>query len=201
MTMISSRGPRRVQESTTATGSREISPHGPPDAAARWVWVGQYSIAILLALFLGAILGALAPFKSTILVGTTMRASRVVQFMAYGGALLFFWLFARRAAFELEGEGKGLTFLSRVATPLSTLVVVSASYDVLLLIVGPLLLATGRTIYNRMFVLGISIAAVWFILSLFRHSALLIESMQSAGQGSEPKAGGVRRQSSGDDER
>ncbi len=152
-------------------------------------WVGQYVIAMFLALLLGVILSSVSPFKQTTLGATKLRASQVVEFMAYGGALAFFWLLGRRATVELGRDQKGLAFLSQIATPLSTLIVVSAAHEVLLLIVSPFLSRAGTTVYSWIFVVVIASAAVWFILALFRHSPLLIESIQAAGQPRAPEPG------------
>src|SRR6266852_1001050 len=84
-----------------------------------WGWVGQYVVAILLALLLGAILGNLSLFQETALGDTKLNASRVVQFMGYGGALVLLWLLGQRAAMQLPEDGRGLSFLRHVIAPLT----------------------------------------------------------------------------------
>jgi len=137
---------------------------------------------MLLALLLGAILGSLPLFKEAVLGNTKLTASHVVQFMGYGGALLVFWLLGRRAAMELPEDGNGLSFLRHVITPLTTLIVLSAGYQVLLLLAGPFLEKTGKTIYNWIFVIGIVAAALCLTLAWFRHSAPVMESLQALGR-------------------
>jgi hypothetical protein len=148
-----------------------------------WGWVGQYMVSILLALLLGAILGNLSLFQETALGDTKLSASRVVQFMGYGGALLLLWLLGQRAAMQLPEDGRGLSFLRHVITPLTTLIVVSAGYKVLLLLAGPFLDKTGKMIYNWVFVIGIVSAALWLTLAWFLKSAPLMESLKVLGQG------------------
>jgi len=104
-----------------------------------WDWIAQYMVAILLALLLGAILGNLSLFQETALGDTKLNAARVVQFMGYGGALLLLWLLGQRAAMQLPEDKKGLSFLRHVIAPLTTLIVISAGYKVLLLLAGPFL--------------------------------------------------------------
>ena len=147
-----------------------------------WGWVGQYVIAILLALLLGAILGHLRLFEETVLGDTKLSASRVVQFMGYGGALLLLWLLGRRAAMQLPEDGRGLSFLRHIMTPLTTLIVVSSGYKVLLLLGSPFLDKTGKTIYNWVFVIGIVSAALWLTLTWFMKSAPLIETLEAPGR-------------------
>ena len=156
-----------------------------------WGWVGQYGVAILLALALGAILGNLSLFKETAVGDTKLSASRVVQFMGYGGALLLLWLLGRRAAMQLPEDGKGVSFLRHVITPLTTLIVVSAGYNVLLLLGGPFLDKTGKVIYNWVFVIGIVSTSLWLTLAWFLKSAPLMESLkvlERAGQPADPQS-------------
>lgn len=146
--------------------------------AKMWGWLVQYGSGIALALLLGAILGGIPLFKETALGDTKLTASRIVQFMGYGSALLLLWLLGRRVAMELPEEGKGLSFLRQVITPLVTLIVLSVGYKVLWLLGGPFLGPTGKTIYNWTFVVGIVGAALWLAVAWFRHSPLLFESLQ-----------------------
>lgn len=147
-----------------------------------WGWVGQYGVAIILALLLGAILGNLSLFEQTAVGDTKLTASRLVQFMGYGGALLLLWLLGRRVTMQLPEDGRGLSFLRHVITPLTTLIVVSAGYKVLLLLGGPFFDKTGKMIYNWVFVIGIVSAALWLTLAWFLKSAPLMESLKTLGQ-------------------
>lgn len=147
-----------------------------------WGWVGQFGIAILLALLLGAILGSLPLFAASIIAGTKLRASHMVQFMGYAGALLLFWRLGRRAAVELPEDGKGLSFLRHVITPLVTLIVVSAAYNVILMVIGPFLDKTVKPIYNWIFIIGIVGSALWLTVACLLHSAPLMASFQTLGR-------------------
>ena len=150
--------------------------------AKMWGWLVQYGSGIIFALLLGTILGSISLFQETSLGDTKLTASRIVQFMGYGSALLLLWLLGQRVAMELPDEGKGSSFLRQVIIPLITLVVVSSGYKVLWLLVGPFLGSTGKTIYNWAFVVGIVGAALWLAVAWFRHSPLLFESLQELEQ-------------------
>lgn len=131
----------------------------------RWVWVAQYGIAILLAVFLGAVLGNMQLFREATLGPGGWTASELVQFVAYGSALVVFWLLAIRAADEIPEDRNGLAFLRRLLVPVAAVLVVSIGYGVLWLLLGPFLDPTSRTIYNWVFVLGIVATALWLVLT------------------------------------
>lgn len=141
----------------------------------RWEWAVPYAIGIFLALALGTILGGIPLFKQTALGGTRLTAADLVHFMGYGGALVGVWLLAQRAAVHLPKGSLVLSLLRQVDVPLATLIVVSAGYQVLLLLVGPFLNETAATVYNWIFVLGIVGAALWVAVVGCRSSAVLIE--------------------------
>ncbi len=147
----------------------------------KWSWAGQYGIAILVAVLLGVTLTRVPLFNQTTLAGNKLTASQVVEFLGYGGALLLFWLLGRRTGLQLQRDGKELSFLRHVITPLTTLIVVPAWYKVLLPIAGPFLDKTGRMIYNWVFVGGMVSAGLWLIFAGLLRSAALIESFELLG--------------------
>jgi hypothetical protein len=147
-----------------------------------WGWLLQYGVAILLSLLLGAVLGSLPLFKEASVGSTRLTASRLVQFLGYGSGLLLLWLLGQRAALALPDRGKGPSALRHLIVPLATLIVTAAGYQVVLLIGGPFLGTTGKTIYNWLFVVGIVGAALWLILAWFWKVAPLMESWEGLGR-------------------
>ena len=147
-----------------------------------WNWVGQYAVAIVLALLLGTLLASFPLFKESAIADTHVSASHLVRFMGYGGALLLFWLAGRRATSQLEEEAERNAALSYVITPLITLIVLSAGYEVLLQLIGPFLGKTEKNIYNWAFVVGIVSTALWLTLAWLRHSEPLMESLRALGR-------------------
>jgi hypothetical protein len=145
---------------------------------ARWLWVGHYAVGILIALLLGAVLGSLPLFHQS-LFPSKLRASDLVSFMAYGGALLMFWLVGQRAAAQLEQE-KTLVFLRPLIMPVVHLIVLTVGYMVLLLVIGPFLDQTAKSFYNWIFIVGIVGASLWLTLAWLRQSVPLLESMVRA---------------------
>ncbi len=152
-----------------------------------WGWALQYGVAIFLAVLAGAVLGSNPLFKGTAL-GGGLTASHVVQFLGYGGALLVLWFLACRAAMEIPEDAKGLSFLRRLVVPLATLIVLSAGYKVLLLLLTPFLKKTAITVYNWIFVLGIIGAVFWLILRSYRTSVLLVDTLAPLGPAGQPAA-------------
>lgn len=145
-----------------------------------WAWAGQYLIAMVLAVMLGAILGGIQLFRETRIGATGLTASNVVRFLAYGSAVVLFWLLGRTAARHIPEDGKGLSFARQVVEPLVTLIVIIVGHRVLLLLVGPFLGETGRTVYNWLFVLGSAGAALWLVLAGYRSSETWIEELGTA---------------------
>lgn len=153
-----------------------------------WGWVVQYGVAIVLALLLGVILGHLPLFHETVLGSTKFRASHVVQFVAYGGALIILWLLGSHAALQVPQERKWFTCLRHIITPLTTLIVVTAGHAVLLLVTEPFLGRTGKGIYNWIFVIGIVGAAFWLVLAWFLKAAPELKSLEGQRRGERPTA-------------
>lgn len=144
-----------------------------------WAWMSRYILVIVISLVLGGAIGEFALFKQTTLGTPKLAASQFVQFMGYGGALLLLWLMGQKAASQFRsGRGKS-AFLSFIVVPLVTLIVVAGAYTVLLMILRPFLDAGPRNIYNWIFVLGITVSALWLAVALFHHSEPLVDLFRS----------------------
>ncbi len=159
-----------------------------------WVWVVQHGVTILITLLLGAVLGNLQFFRSASLGSTKLTASDLVQFLAYGGALFLLWLAARRAEQQILEDSKGLSFLRHTVVPLATLIVASAGYQVVLLVVGPFLGTKSSQIYQWVFVTGITAVAIWLGLACYQNAGSLTSAFSgmsaSARSTSCPQCGG-----------
>ena len=139
----------------------------------RWVWVVRYLVVIALALILAAALGEMELFKSTRFGKTGLNASRVVQFLGFGGALAVFWLLAYRLAALIPGADPKWKIVKSILVPLATLIVVACAHSVLLLVVGPLLSKSWVPTYNWVFIAGIILSAAWLVMALLTGSASL----------------------------
>lgn len=142
-----------------------------------WAWAGQYLIAMVLAAMLGSVLGGMQLFRETGIGATGLTASNLVRFLAYGSAVVLFWLLGRTAAKQIPEDGEGLSSARQVVEPLVTLIVVIVGHGVLLLLVGPFLEETGRSVYNWIFVFGSVGAALWMVSAGYRSSAWWIEEL------------------------
>lgn len=148
-----------------------------------WGWVVQYGVAIVLALLLGVILGHLPLFHETVLGSSKLRASHVVQFVSYGGALVVLWLLGSQAALHSPQERNWFACLRHIITPLTTLIAVTAGHAVLLLVAEPFLGKTGKGIYNWIFVFGIVGAAFWLVVAWFLKAAPELKSLEVQWRG------------------
>jgi hypothetical protein len=137
-------------------------------------WMIQYGVAIIMASLIGVVFGNIPLFKQTSVGTTHLRAADIIQFIGYGGALVLLWLLARQVASVVTVDLKWSHALRHLLVPTMTLVVLCGAYGVLLLVCGPFLSKAGRTIYNWLFVTGISGVAVWMVITWFTKSARLI---------------------------
>lgn len=138
----------------------------------RWIWMVRYLVVIVLALILAATLGEMDLFKTTRL-GKSFTAARVAQFLGFGGALLVFWLLARRAAALISPHDQRWSVVRSILVPLATLVVVACGHAVLFLVLGPFMSKTWLPAYNWTFISLIMVSAAWLVAALFTGSASL----------------------------
>lgn len=148
----------------------------------RWMWLVRYAVVIVLALILGAALGEMDLFKTTRFGKTGLNASRIVQFFGYGGALLVFWLLARRAAGLISDQDQRWKLVKSILVPLATLIVVACAHSVLLLILGPLMSKAWLPAYNWTFIALIILSAAWLVAALFTGSSSLAPLFGAAGR-------------------
>lgn len=144
-----------------------------------WAWISRYVLVIVCSLVLGGVIGEFSLFKQTTLGTPKLNASALVQFMGYGGALLLFWLLGQKAARQFRERAGRVAFLSYIIVPLVTLIVVAGAYTVLLAILRPFLDGNLKNVYNWIFVLGITVSALWLAVSLFHRSEPLVDLFRS----------------------
>ena len=138
-------------------------------------WLIQYGVLVLVAVLLGAILGAFPLFKEATFLGTRLKASHLVQFLGYGAGLAFLILMAHRASFDLREDTLLHKVLRHLLLPIATLVVVSIGYKVLLLVLGPFLSKGGRGFYDWSFVVGIVASALWIGVTWYKHAESFVQ--------------------------
>lgn len=148
----------------------------------RWIWLVRYTVVIVIALILAAALGEMELFKTTRFGKTGLNASRVVQFLGYGGALLVFWLLAQQAAALISSEDQRWKVVKSILVPLATLIVVACAHTVLLLILGPLMSKAWLPAYNWTFIAGIILSAIWLVAALFTGSSSLAPLFGAPGK-------------------
>ncbi len=139
----------------------------------RWSWVARYVVVIVLAIILGAALGEMQLFKTTKFAKTGLNAARLVQFLGYGGALLIFWLLARRASLLIDGKNDRWSLVKNMLVPLATLIVIACGQAVTLLLLGPFMSKAWHETYNWVVIAAIILSAAWLVATLFTGSSSL----------------------------
>lgn len=144
-----------------------------------WTWTGRYILVLVTALVMGGIISQLSPFQHTTLATSKLTAATLVKFLGYSGALAMFWMLCQRSAEQLRVSAGRAAFVGEILIPLATLIVVSSAYHVLLLVLRPFFDAGLQNIYNWLFVLGITVSALWVVTALFHHSEPLMDLFKS----------------------
>ncbi len=151
-----------------------------------WNWVGRYIAVIVLALVLGTAIGGMSLFAKTFLVSGKLSAAQVVRFLGYGTALVVFWILGQRLTMALrQQQGSRWTAVQSLILPIVTLIVVSALYSVILLVLDPLLGSTLQKIYDWMFILAIIACAIWLIMAVLGQADALTEALTGTVRGAE----------------
>ena len=124
-----------------------------------WTWIVRYAIACCLALVLAAVLGGSQLFQNARVTPNGPSAADLVRFFGEGAALVLLWLAADRAARSLPEDGRERS--------------VALAYPVPLLLLHPVMTDTAMMGYRWLFVLAITAAAVWLVLTVSRDAEAL----------------------------
>ncbi|MGH7205210.1 MAG: serine/threonine-protein kinase [Nitrospiraceae bacterium] len=138
-----------------------------------WGWVGQYGMAIALALLLGLVLSGVPLFQETLVGAVGLPASAVARLLGDGVALVILWLLAHRAARALPADRAGRTFLRTILRPLTTVILVLLGYKTLALQAASAFGSSGTIIAHWLYVFGLLGATVWLTLAWVRNFGAL----------------------------
>lgn len=150
-------------------------------AGGNMTWLIRYILVIVVALILAAAIGELDLFKTTAIGAPKLKltAARLAQFLGYGAALALLWMLAQRAAQELRSQSGWKRPVAYLIVPLATLIVIPAAHQILLLVFGGAIGPSLRKIYDWIFILGTTAAAVWLAVALFQHLEPLLEELRA----------------------
>lgn len=154
-------------------------------SGSTWNWVGRYVAVILLSLILATAIGSMELFVKTT-IGGKLSASRIVQFLGFGAALVAFWVLGQRATITLQQRRGKWSFMQHLILPVVSLIVVSLAYSVLLLLLKSVMGATLHNVYNWVFIVAILACAGWLVMAVLNQSAsltALFTERKLAGQG------------------
>lgn len=145
-----------------------------------WTWMGRYAVVLVVAVLLGAAIAELTVFKQTTLGTPKLSAGALARFLGYVGALVIFWMLGHRIARQLRTFSGGAAHTGFLIVPLTTLIALSAGYDIVLVILRPFLTPLLKDVYNWIFVLAITGTALWLVVALYRHSEGVIDMLKTA---------------------
>ena len=144
-----------------------------------WTWIGRYALVLVAALLLGIGIAELTVFKQATLGTPKLSAAALARFLGYAGALAIFWMLGHRMARQFRTLSGVAAHTGFLILPLTTLIALSAGYDILLVILRPFLSPWFKDVYNWIFVLAITGSALWLVVALYRHSEGIIELLKA----------------------
>ena len=140
-------------------------------------WMMEYGVAVVLAVLCAVVLGHMPLFREATI--GKLHASDVVQFIGYGGAIVFVWFGARHVALDPQDEWKWLSPYQGLILPVTTLLIVGLAYQVLLYSCEPFLGKSGKETYNWVFIIALTIGCGWLILTWVQKCAPQVAAMES----------------------
>lgn len=140
-------------------------------------WMMEYGVAVILAVLCAVVLGHMSLFREATI--GKLHASDVVQFIGYGGAIVFVWFGARHVAADPPDEWKWLSPYQGLILPVTTLMIVGLAYQVLLYACEPFLGKSGKETYNWVFIIALTICCGWLILTWVQKCAPQVTAMES----------------------
>lgn len=89
-----------------------------------WTWIAPYTIAILALLLAGPLLSSLAAVQSASVPQLQLSGPQAIRLGTNLLALAILWILGFVAAQQIPDNGRGLSFLRKLALPAATLIVV-----------------------------------------------------------------------------
>jgi len=142
-----------------------------------WNWGIRYLATIIVVLVLAAALGSMDLFAKTTFVKKTLSATKLVHFIGYGAALASFWMLGKHLSAVCRQFGGRWAFLQHLILPVVTLIVISASYYVVLPVLHPFMNHSLRDVYKWVFILAIISCSVWLVAAVLGQSNSLTEAI------------------------
>lgn len=148
-----------------------------------WGWIGKYLLVIIVALFLGVILGNLALFKTATLGTPKLTAALLVKFVAHMTALAMVWALGWQVAQQMRSNGRRLNGVAMIVMAFTSLVITAVGYVVLSSFLGPFVTKEFKEVLSWTFILGVFATAVWLVLALFAGAEEMIAAVRDAVSG------------------
>ena len=137
----------------------------------------QYLLAIITLLIIGKLI-TLIPVMDRLQLAGTYKAAEIVWFGTKLSALVMFYFFARSTIAAIPNNGSILSFFRSIAEPLTILVIVIISQELLWQILEPFVQTTGKKIYFSLAILLIVATSIWLVLRAYQSALYLFDTGQ-----------------------
>lgn len=144
---------------------------------ASWSWGIRYIAMIIVVLVLAAVLGSMDLFAKTTIIKRTLTAAKLVQFIGYGAALGAFWMLGKHLSSVCRQFGGRWSFVQHLILPIISLIVLSASYYVVLLVLHPFMNHSLLGVYKWLFILALIGCSVWLVAAVLGQSNSITEAL------------------------
>ncbi len=162
----------------------------PAGANENWSWIVRYVAMIAVVLLLSAALGSMDLFAKTTIGNKPLSAADLVRFLGYGAALAAFWMLGQRLALVFRQRGGRWGFVQHLILPTVTLIVIAASYSVVLLVLRHFMDLTTRGVYKWIFIVAIVGVCVWLVAAVLGQSNSLTDALTSKNKPSDTPTDG-----------
>lgn len=144
---------------------------------ATWNWGIRYVATIIVVLVLAAVLGSMDLFAKTTIAKKALSAAKLVHFIGYGAALASFWMLGKHLSAVCRQFGGRWAFLQHLILPTITLIVISASYYVVLPVLQPFMNHSMHNVYKWLFILAIIACSIWLVAAVLGQSNSITEAI------------------------
>ncbi len=119
------------------------------------------------------------PVMNRLQLADTFTAAEIIWFSAKFAALVIFFYFSRATIAAIPSRAGIAAFLRNIAEPITLLIIVIISQELLWQLLTPFVRATGETIYFSLAVLVIISTSIWLILKAYQATPHLFDAQQN----------------------
>ncbi len=140
----------------------------------------QHLLTLILILVVAKLISWI-PVMNHLQLADTFTAAEIIWFSAKFAALIIFFYFSRATIAAIPARAGIASFLRNIAEPITLLVIVIISQELLWQLLTPFVKNTGETIYFSLAVLAIISASIWLVVKAYQATPYLFETQQNIG--------------------